>query len=258
MKKILKIALWVITGAALVALFVFGRNWYLETPLKSIDFKLERSHSKGFVEKDSVVSDATAICGLDRHASIGTVDLTKIQKLLDHNPWIESASAYIGLDETLTINAKEYEPVVRVFNQDNRSVYITKDGVIFPASPVYSPRVIIANGTFTFPMPSKNSMVSDSVYAHTGLNEALILAMAINKDPFLTKAIGQIFRDENDEYELMVNNLPAKVILGNTDAVDNKLSRLATLLKKYNGTEELYGYKTLNLKYKNQIVCTKK
>ena len=256
-KKILKIALWVITGAALVALFIFGRKWYLETPLKNIAFQLERSHSNGYVEKDSVVTYAKAICDMQHQASIASIDLMKIQKLLDHNPWIESASAFIGLDETLTIKAKEYEPVLRVFNHNRRSVYVTKEGVIFPASPKYTPRVIIANGEFNFPMPSKNCTVTDSVYAQAGLDEALTIALAINKDQFLTGAIGQIYRDETNEYELTVNNLSAKVILGNTDAVDDKLSRLATLLQKYDGTEELNAYKTLNLKYKKQIVCTK-
>ena len=256
-KKILKIALWVITGAALVVLFVFGRKWYLETPLKGIEFNLERNHRNGFVEKDSVVAYAKAICDLEHHAAIASINLPKIQNLLDGNPWIENASAFIGLNDTLVIQAKEYEPVLRVFNQDKRSVYVTKEGVIFPSSPLYSPRVIIASGNFRFPTPQKNSQVNDSIYAQTGLQEALTIALAIQKDPFLTGSIGQIYKNENNEYELMVNNLSAKVILGDTKAVDNKLSRLAILLEKYNGTEELRAYKTLNLKYNNQIVCTK-
>ena len=256
-KKILKIVLWVITGAALVVLFAFGRKHYLETPLKGIHFELERNHKSGFVQKDSVISHAEAICDLEHQAAIGSVNLTKIQQLLDGNPWIEKSSAYIGLNDTLNIKAKEYEPVLRVFNQDRRSVYVTQDGVIFPSSPHYSPRVIIASGNFMFPTPGKSSCVTDSIYAQTGISEALTIAMTINQDPFLTENIGQIYRNENKEYELMVNNVSARVILGDTIAVDDKLSRLAILLDKYSGTEELATYKTLNLKYNNQIVCTK-
>ena len=256
-KKILKIALWVITGAALIVLFVFGRKSYLETPLKGIVFQLERSHSKGFVMKDSVITYAKAICNIENQAAIATVDMMKIQKLLDGNPWIEKASAYIGLNDTLIIKAKEFEPVLRVFNHDKRSVYVTREGVIFPASPQYSPHVIVASGNYNFPAPRKNSLVTDSVYANTGLNEALAIALAIEKDTFLTGSIGQIYRNEDRDYEVVVNNLPAKVIIGQTDALDEKLERLAILLEKFNGTEELNAYKTLNLKYNNQIVCTK-
>jgi cell division protein FtsQ len=256
-KKILKIALWVITGVALVVLFAFGRKRYLETPLQGISFQLERNHKNGFVQKDSIISYAEAICDLEHRAALGSVNLTKIQQLLDGNPWIEKSSAYIGLNDTLVIKAKEYEPVLRVFNQDKRSVYVTPNGVIFPSSPHYSPRVIIASGNFRFPTPGKSSCVTDSIYAQAGISEALTIAMTINQDPFLTGNIGQIYRDEQNEYELMVNNVSARVILGDTIDVDDKLSRLATLLEKYSGTEELKAYKTLNLKYKNQIVCTK-
>ena len=256
-KKILKIALWVITGAALVVLFVFGRKWYLDTPLRGIDFQLERSHLKGFVEKDSVVSYAKAICDMEHHNTISNINLTGVKKLLDGNPWIEYASAYIGLNDTLVIKAKEFEPVLRVYNQSHRSVYVTREGIIFPSSPRYSPRVIIASGNYRFPTPSKSSCVNDSIYAASGIAEALAIALAIEEDAFLAGNIGQIYRDEHNEYELMVNNLSAKVILGDIDAVNDKLSRLAILLEKYSGTEELKAYKSLNLKYKNQIVCTK-
>jgi cell division protein FtsQ len=255
-KKILKIALWIITGVALVLLFVFGRKWYLETPLKGVTFDLTRDHDRGFVEKDSILAYAKAICDIEHHAKISSINLMKIQKLLGDNPWIESSSAFIGLNDTLMIKAKEFEPVLRVYNQDKHSVYVTENGVIIPSSPNYSPRMIIANGQFHFPIPRGNAKITDSLYVYTGISEALAIAKAIKKDDFLAGNIGQIYKNYN-EYELMVNNVSARVILGDTVAVEQRLSRLKTLLEQYSGTEELKSFKTLNLKYKNQIVCTK-
>ena len=256
-KKILKIALWVITGAALAALFVFGRKWYLETPLKGIVFQLERDRDNGFVEEDSVMSYVEALCDIKHQAAIATIDMMQIRTFLDDNPWIEKSSAYIGLDDTLVIQAKEYDPVLRVFNQDKRSVYVTTDGVIIPSSPNYTPHLIIASGDFTFPTPQESASVTDSIYADTGLPEALAIAIAIRNNQAAAKHIGQIYKDIDNKYELMVNNLPARVILGDTCMVANKLTRLGILMEKFGGTEELDKYKTLDLKYKNQIVCTK-
>ena len=256
-KKILKIALWVITGAALAVLFVLGRKWYLETPLKGIVFQLERDRDNGFVEEDSVMSYVEALCDIKHQAAISTIDMMKIRTFLDGNPWIEKSSAYIGLDDTLVIQAREYDPVLRVFNQDKRSVYVTTDGVIIPSSPNYTPHLIIANGDFTFPTPQESASVTDSIYADTGLPEALAIAIAIRNNQAAAKHIGQIYKDIDNKYELMVNNLPARVILGDTCMVANKLTRLGILMEKFGGTEELDKYKTLDLKYKNQIVCTK-
>ena len=59
-KKILSIVLWVITGGALIVLFAFGRSKYLETPLKGIELRLERSHTNGFVDRDQLMLAAQA------------------------------------------------------------------------------------------------------------------------------------------------------------------------------------------------------
>ena len=179
-----------------------------------------------------------------------------LKKMLNDNPWIEQASGYIGLKDTMVLKAKEYRPVVRIFNKEGRSVFVTENGVIIPFSPKHTPRLIIANGDFDFPTPRENASMTDSIYANAGVAEALHIAQAINGDPFLMGSIGQICKN-NNEYELVVNDLTARVILGDTCATNDKMHRLGTLLEKYSGTHELEPYKTLNLKYKNQIVCTK-
>lgn len=237
-------------------LFVFGRRTYLNTPLKGIDFTFEQSNSKGCVEKDTLLSTIEALCDIQNEASISSVNMMGVNKLLNDNPWIEQASGYIGLNDTLILKAKEYKPVIRIFNKAGKSVFVSEKGTIIPFSPKHSPRLIVANGDFDFPMPRQNTSMNDSLYVTSGIPEALHIALALNKDSFLTGSIGQIYKNDN-EYELVVNDLQAKVILGDTCVTDDKLSRLRTILEKYSGTQELLPYKTLNLKYKNQIVCTK-
>ena len=257
-KKILSIILWVITGAAIVVLFIFGRKSYLETPLKGISFAIERYHEKGFIESDSILARAQAICGMERQASIASVDMMQLRRMLDSNPWIAEAGAHIGLNDTLFIKAREYEPMLRVYNSNGLSVYVTAEGVIIPSSPHYTPHLIIASGNYNFAMPQKNGNTADSLYRNSGLDETLSIAKAIGKDQFLIDHIGQIYRNNDNEYELIVNNLPVQVLLGDTCDIDSKLHSLEVLLEKYHGTEELLNYRTMNLKYKNQIVCTKK
>lgn len=257
-KKILSIAAWCITGAALVLLFICGRRWYLDTPLQGVVFQLDRHHTKGFVEKDTVIAYAEAISGLQHQATIGSVDMMKIKELLNENPWIESSSASIGLNDTLVIKAKEHSPVLRVYNQDGQSVYLTEQGAIIPSSPVYTPRLIIANGNYQFPANKGCANLNDTLYAGSGLQETLTIALALRDNKFLNANTGQIYKNQNNEYELVVNSLPARVILGDTLSVNNKLKRLGILLEQYSGTAMLNDYKTLDLRYKNQIVCTKK
>lgn len=257
-KKILSIILWVVTGAAIIVLFAFGRKAYLETPLKGIHLSMERSHATGFVINDSIITHAQKLCGMEHQAAIASVDMMKLRKLLDDNPWIAKSSAYINLNDSLIIKAKEYEPALRVYNHDGQSIYVTHEGVIVPSCPHYTPHLMIASGNYDFALPHRNGDIADSLYLDSGLAEALAIVQAINKDQFLKDNIGQIYRNADNEYEVIVNNLPVQVILGDTCAVDNKLHRLKVLLEKYQGTTELESYKSMSLKYKNQIVCTKK
>lgn len=256
-KKILSIVVWVITGAALVALFVFARQGFIKTPLQGVVFDLERQGNKGFVEKDTAIANIEELCGIHEHASIGSVDLMKIQKLLNSNPWVESASAYIGLNDTLMVKAKEYCPIARVFNDNGKSVYVTREGVILPSNKIYTPRLIIASGNYQFPTGEDSAQLTDSAYAESGISETLAITKAVLADDFLRGSVGQIYRNNKKQYEITVNSLPARVIVGDTTNIKQKMSRLRTLLEKHSGTEELTGYKTLDLRYKNQIVCTK-
>ena len=77
-KKILSILLWVVTGAALIALFVFAREDYLHTPLKSI--QLLPSADTGFVRKTALHDEIERLCG---KKNIGTVDMIAIQRSIE-------------------------------------------------------------------------------------------------------------------------------------------------------------------------------
>lgn len=257
-KKILSIVLWVVTGAAIITLFVFARKGYLETPLKGIGLNVERAHQVGFVEDDSIIAQARSICGMERQTAIADINMTQLHRMLDENPWIARSTVYIDLNDTLRLSATEYEPALRVYNNEGRSIYITRDGVIIPSSPRYTPHLIIASGNYGFATPRRNGNINDSLYLNSGLAEALAIAQSIEKDAFLKEHIGQIYRNNGNEFEVIVNNLPIQVIVGDTCAIDNKLFRLKVLLEKYQGTTELENYKSMSLKYKNQIVCTKK
>ncbi len=259
-KKILSIVLWVITAAALIMLFVFGRKKYRATPLKGIRVNVELCQAKGFIEKDSLIAQIWSLCDKDQPVTIANIDMEKIRQLLDSNPWIAHSDAYIGLNDSLIINIKEYDPVLRMYavaghKKTRQSFYVTRDGFIIPTSSRYIPHLIIANGNYDLDTLALNSNIADSLYLNSGLVETLTIAQAIEKDNFFKQNIGQIYRNTSNEYEIVVNNLPIQVIVGDTCAIDNKLQRLKRMLES---PVEMEEYKTMSLKYKNQIVCTKK
>ena len=254
-KKILSILAWVVTAAGIVVLFIFARKNYLETPLQLQKPTIERASDTGFISRTAIMNDVDKICG---ETNVAGVDMPRILKKLDSNPWIESRNAFVDLDGKLNINIKEYEPMLRVFSWQGQSIYLTNDGMVLPSSKQYRPYLLIASGYYSFDEINETYRLSDTLELDCMLLNTLHIAKAIQKNDFTKNAVSQIYHTQKDEFELVVKGIEAKVIVGDTCQIDDKLRRLEIFTKKKFDTQELSGMITINLKYKNQVVCTKR
>ena len=252
-KKILSILLWAVTAAALVVLFVFARENYLTTPLKSI--QLIPASDTGFVRKTALHEEIERICG---NSKVGTVNMIAIQKVMEDNSWIEDGTSYIDLDGTLNISFKEYEPWFRVYGKGRRSVYVTRDGVVIPSSHIYTPYVLVASGNFELRNDSATYRLSDTLDSDRNLLNALHWCDAIEGNDFVSHCIGQLYCNKRNQFELTVKGFDGRVIVGDTCDAADKLRRLETFMKQRIDSPETKTLKSINLNYKNQIVCTKR
>ena len=252
-RKILSIVLWVVTAAALVVLFVFARENYLDTPLKSVN--LIPATDSGFVRRSVLHDEIQMRFG---HSKIGTADMISIQEQLDANPWIESNTAYIDLDGNLNISFKEYEPKFRVFGKNGHSAYVTQEGTVVPACSNYTPYVLIASGNFNLDNDTSAFRLCDTLDRDRNFLNALHWFKAIEKNPFIKDCVGQLYCNKRNEFELTVRGLEARVIVGDTCLASDKLNRLEIFMKQRIDSPETQILKSINLNYKNQIVCTKR
>jgi len=251
-KKILSIVLWVLTAAALVVLFIFAREDYLHQPLKAVQIVTQAD--TGFVRKGALRDEIWQLCG---RSNIGTVNMVAIQDRLDRNPWIERNASYVDLDGVLHVSFEEYEPTFRVFAKSGRSVYVTDDGVVVPSNRIYTPYVLIASGNFELRSDSSSYRL-DTLDCDRNLLNALHWVKAIEGNDFNKNCVGQLYCNSHDTFELTVKGLDARVIVGDTCLAADKLRRLELFIKQRIDSPETRTFKSINLSYKNQIVCTKR
>ena len=252
-KKILSILLWVVTAAGIVLLFVFAREDYLHTSLKSI--QLLPSTDTGFVRKTALHDEIERLCN---KRNVGTVDMMAIQKVMDDNSWIESSASYVDLDGTLNVSFKEYEPWFRVYGKNGRSVYVTRNGVVIPPSRIYTPYVLVASGNFELRSDSVAYRLNDSLESEKNLLNALHWCSAIEGNDFVSHCVGQLYCNKKDLFEITVKGFDGRVIVGDTCDAADKLNRLEVFMKQRIDSPETKNLKSINLNYKNQIVCTKR
>lgn len=251
-KKILSIVVWVITAGALVALFVFARENYLDKPIQSVTLIPESD--SGFVKRSVLHDDIVSMCV---NKKVGTANMLEIQQKLNDNPWIESNTSYIDLDGHLNVSFKEYKPQLRIFGKDGRSVYLTDEGTVIPSSSIYTPYVLIASGNFDIQKDSVAYQLNDSIHQDINLINALYWFKAINANSFIKNCTGQLYCNPKNEFELTVRGIEAKVIVGDTCFAADKLKRLEIFMKQRINSQETKTFKSININFKNQIVCTK-
>ena len=100
---------------------------------------------------------------------------------------------------------------------------------------------------------TNSSLPSDTI--NKRLNDIISF---INKDEFLEAMIGQIDVTKSGDFILYPKIAEHYVIFGSTSNMEDKFKRLKIFYKKALKFVNWKQYESINLKYKNQIICTKK
>lgn len=185
-------------------------------------------------------------------AKIGQVDVKRVEAILEKDPFIENAETFIDASSNLNIKITQREPILRVIDNNGLNYYLDKYGTRMPLSKYFSARVPIVTGAVP---PHVNDFLERKKY---GLKDVFLLVQRLNADPFFAPMIQQIIVDPSGEFTLIPILGDQKIRIGTLDDLDEKLERLKTFYKEAMPYEGWKTYRSISVKYKNQIVCKKK
>ena len=257
MKKFLKILVLVITIAAIGCLWFFTHKEHVERPLQRVELTVERVTEKGFINKDVEYQKIMRICDTAHNNLVTMIPVDSIRNYIETIPWAVYTDAEMTFDEVLKIKIVECQPIMRIYNKDGHSVYLDDNGNIFPESPNYTPHLLIGNGNLNFKaLKNRNANIADRDYASSDLPRMFKVMKSVLNNSYSKICVKQVYY-ENKTYELVLNNVDLKVILGNDKNVDVKLNNMQYFLEKMQGSDELKNYNKINFNFENQVVCTK-
>lgn len=257
MRKILNILLLTFTISCFLALCGYYVYRHFTSELVDLNLSINRDVENGFIDAASSRQTIMNVCDTVNNEHIYMIPLDSLRKTLAKNPWTTEVEASINLKGVLDVNLKECEPVVRIYNISGKSVYLDNDGNIYPENKNYTPHLLIASGYAKFPS-DKNGNVNDSIYVDTDLPELYKIMMSVMADDYAKNCVKQIYLDVNKNYIFYLNNTDIFVIFGDANSVDEKLFKMKHFFMKMLGNPELDNYRSINLNYKNQVICTKK
>jgi len=168
------------------------------------------------------------------------IDLHELENLISANPYVEEAVVFLTPRGLLKTQIKQREPLARIIT-NNESYYIDKYGVKIPLSSNHSARVPLVLGVNSF----------------KDVKEITQLVNYFFEDDFLKKEIVAMKKMPNDEYVFNVRSGDYKINFGKCVNIDKKIKKIKAFYNKALLDKTIHNYKTINVKYHNQVVCTK-
>ncbi len=168
------------------------------------------------------------------------IDLNGLEKALTSNLMIKEAQVFIDVDGKITAEIEQKKPIARV--STNASYYVDDTGSYMPLSTNYTARVPLVTGT---------------VYKND-LTNVFTIASKIQQDKFLKNHVVEIHQKEDKSIDLKFRMHDFTIQLGSLKSLDKKINNLKAFYQKAMRDQTLIGYSVVNLKFDNQVICTKK
>jgi cell division protein FtsQ len=174
----------------------------------------------------------------NKHKEI--IDLNRLENALTANPMIKEAQVFIDVDGKITAEIEQKKPLARV--STNASYYLDDTGSHMPLSTNYTARVPLITGT---------------VYKNE-LTNVFTIAKKVQEDDFLKKHVVEIHQNDNKSIDLKFRLHDFSIHLGSLKSLDKKINNLKAFYQKAMRDNSLNDYSVVNLKFDNQVICTKK
>jgi len=168
------------------------------------------------------------------------IDLYMLEEQVLENPYVEKVSLFITVDGNLNTVIQQREPIARILD-GNSSYYVDSQAVKVPISENFSARVPVITGV------SNEKEVS----------RLIVLLNKIVKDNFLSKEIIGIELKAQNEYMFTVRSGNYRINFGDLTEIDSKIKKLKAFYSKVFLDSTIHKYKTINIKYHNQVVGEK-
>ncbi len=178
-------------------------------------------------------SDTTSRLYLEKLA------LNESELRLVNNAMIRNAEVSVSLDGALEVIVEQREPIARIMGDPHQ--YLDRDNKIMPLSREHSVRVPLIYGF--------SKKAQDEVYE---------LMMFLHGDAVLEQSFSSIKIEKVKGFVLLPRAYNFEVVLGNIKDLDLKLKKYKAFVAKMNKDKRLNELKSVDLRYKRQVVTIKK
>jgi cell division protein FtsQ len=226
----------------LVVAVVFFKDAKQNDACKQLRITLQDNSNMHFVTEANIV---TALKQANLHPEgrlMKTINTDKIEREILRNEVIDQVDVYKTPSGIIRVDVKQKKPVLRVIGSEG-NFYVDSKGSLMPVSRRYTAHVPLASGYV------RKDFATTDLYK---------FALFLQENEFWDNQIEQIYVHPDRDIELIPRVGNHRILLGSLDDFREKLDNLQLFYEQAIPKMGWEKYSIINLKFKNQIVCTKK
>lgn len=262
--KILFIITWVALVAGAVVLMSFANKSHNLQQCTGITVNVDYREGEHLVTPEILKLQLQKAFGQFENKLLGDISVDKISAFLRKNQYLDECDVHLSVEGQLVANVIQCNPVLRVTTMDNMNYYIDRKGKIMLADPKYPVRIVVANGFIGLGNKPQGKNLKSLFEGKKNiapellnLNKAFKVSLALANDSIMRALTEQIYVPADGEVTILTKTGSHKVILGDATEMEEKFAKLLTFYKQGLPKVGWAKYKSINLAYKNQVICSK-
>ncbi len=254
LKRIGIITLWVTMICGVIVSLAFVNKQESNIKCRDVSVQIYPEHELLFVDRDMVLQ--TIMPGGNEKKiegkSILELNIPLIEEKLNRNDFIKKADVFTDMNGNLQAIVVQRRPILRLLKANGSSYYLDEEGRKMPVSMAFTAHVPVVTGNLF-----EDYSPRDSMHSSVGM-ELYKIATYVDKDAFWKAQIEQIFVTAESEFVLIPKIGDHTIVFGSTEDMEEKFEKLLLFYREGLNRVGWETYSTINLTYKDQVVCTKK
>lgn len=189
---------------------------------------------------------------------LDSVDLCRIEKILDERGPIFKSEAYTTPDGTLHVRITEREPRLKFITGEGKGFYADASGYLFPLQAKYDAPVRVIDGKLPLSIESTYKGLAPTPEGRKWIADVLALDDWMVRSRIWREAFVRISVTERGELELTPREGKEVFLFGYPEELQDKFAKIGRYYEYIRPSREEDYYKTVNLKYNGQIICRHK
>ena len=258
MKRYVKYILLGLCGlclaACIIVAFTAGANSRKTITCTGLEVAILDSMQNSFVSKADVRGYLDKEYGNYVGEVIDSIDLTRIEDIIDGRSAVLKSQAYVTRNGVLHVDVTQRKPVVR-FQKSDEGFYADADGYIFPLQRTYASHVQIIDGHIPLAANSGYKGAIEDPKEKEWFRNMMNVVNYIEKSRTWRDKIVQISVDAKKDLILIPREGNEMFLFGQPTDIEDKFRKMEKYYTHIIPAKGEGHYRTVDLKYKGQIVC---